>query len=65
METDNKNNKNNAKGANGADKSDSSHSLGDITSDYNEIETNYTYPLTDKWSIQPGGFCIGVVKAPS
>ena len=55
METDNKNNKNNGKGPNGADQSDSAHSLGDITSDYNEIETNYTYKLTDKWSLQPGG----------
>lgn len=55
METDNKNNKNNGRGANGADKSDSSHSLGDISADYNEIETNYTYKLSDKWNFQPGG----------
>jgi len=55
METDNKDNKNNGRGTNGTDKSDSSHSLGDITTDYNEIETNYTYKLNKKWSLQPGG----------
>lgn len=55
IETDNKNNKNNGYGPNGTDKSDSAHSLGDITSDYNEIETNYTYKLNDKWNLQPGG----------
>ncbi|HEY2451123.1 MAG TPA: oligogalacturonate-specific porin KdgM family protein [Scandinavium sp.] len=55
IETDNKNNKNNGRGNNGADKSDSAHSLGDTTTDYNEIETNYTLPLSDKWDFQPGG----------
>lgn len=55
IETDNKNNKNNGRGNNGADKSDGAHSLGDSTVDYNEIESNYTLHLSDKWSLQPGG----------
>lgn len=55
IETDNKNNKNNGRGKNGTDKTDGSHSFGDSTTDYNEIEANYSWPLTDKWSIQPGG----------
>lgn len=55
IETDNKNNKSNGRGSNGADKSDGAHSLGDSKTDYNEIESNYTMPLTDKLSFQPGG----------
>ncbi|MCS2158274.1 oligogalacturonate-specific porin KdgM family protein [Scandinavium sp. H11S7] len=55
IETDNKNNKNNGRGKDGADKSDSAHSFGDSITDYNEIESNYTLHLSDKWDFQPGG----------
>lgn len=55
IETDNKNNKNNGRGSNGTDKSDGAHSFGDSTTDYNEIESNYTLHLSDKWDFKPGG----------
>lgn len=55
IETDNKNNKNNGRGPNGTDKSDGAHSWGDSTTDYNEIETNYSLRLSDKLTFQPGG----------
>ncbi|MCK7451631.1 oligogalacturonate-specific porin KdgM family protein [Enterobacter chengduensis] len=54
-EMDNKNNKNNGKGTNGSDKPDSAHSFGDSTTDYNELESNYTWRFADKWNLQPGG----------
>lgn len=37
------------------DNNNGSPSVDDMTSSYNEMETNYTYKLNDKWALQPGG----------